>query len=86
MAFASTTGSLGSDSSTNERYGRSDVMNSMLAEQMCHYRIDSLMREIEAESLATLAKGGTIDRPVGVRNRVVQTADRLRLVLRGSAA
>jgi hypothetical protein len=84
MAAAGTTDNLGSDSSTNERYDRSDVMNPILVQQMAQYRMNTLDREAERNAQAALARSATVRRSA-LRERVGRTAARLHL-FRWSAA
>jgi hypothetical protein len=84
MASACTTDNIDSDSSTNERHGRSDVMNLILAELNAQYRIETFEREADARRLAALARATTAHAPA--HGRPGRTAGLVRLILRGTAA
>ena len=86
MASAGTTDNLGSDSSTNERPKRSDVMNLIFVQQMAQYRQDDLAREAAANRAAAQLRRASGLRLLAIRPRLIETAGRLRLALRGSAA
>ena len=59
MAGGSTTDSLVSDSSTNERHRRSDGMNPIIVQQMAQYRMDAFDREAESRRRTELVRGET---------------------------
>lgn len=60
-------------------------MNPIFMQQMAEYRRDDLARDAEANRAAR-RDGASRGRILAIRPRLVLTAGRLRLVIRGSAA
>lgn len=85
MESATTTDTLGSDSSTIERCGRSNDMNPILVQQMAQHKIDTFDQEADADRLVALARSAT-GRPAAGLQRVSRTAGRIRLLLRVGVA
>lgn len=61
-------------------------MNLIFVPQMAEYRQDDLAREAAANRAAAQLRRASGPRLLAIRPRLIETAGRLRLVLRGSAA